>query len=238
VTGALGKPVLRARDFCQASMTPDGRAVYIACLHQGTVTPISTATNTAGKAIRLKDPLGMEFTPSGRTGFVIGLGTVTPVSIATNTPGRTFNIGRHTSAQTFAPDGRTVYAINDAGTPLTPYSARTGRAGRSIPVPAMRGTGYLVITPDGRTIYVTSIGSSHVTPVSVAGHKAGKPLQVTGSPVNIAITPDGKVVYASSAMAGREQAVTPISTATNTVGKTIRIATQRIEILIPGDQSL
>jgi DNA-binding beta-propeller fold protein YncE len=60
---------------------------------------------------------------------------------------------------------------------------------------------------------------------------------VPGAPLNIVLTPDGKNAYTFRAMVGPVQVVTPISTATNTVGKPIRIPGYDIEVLVPGDQN-
>jgi DNA-binding beta-propeller fold protein YncE len=56
----------------------------------GTVTPISTATNTAGPAIKVgKYPFAIAIAPDGLTAYVAnyGAGTVTPISTATNGAG-------------------------------------------------------------------------------------------------------------------------------------------------------
>jgi len=45
-------------------ITPDGRTVYVTNLGSNTVTPISTATNKAGHAIRTgKTPVAIAITP-------------------------------------------------------------------------------------------------------------------------------------------------------------------------------
>jgi YVTN family beta-propeller protein len=46
------------------AITPDGRTAYVASFNSGTVTPISTATNKAGHAIRTgKTPVAIAITP-------------------------------------------------------------------------------------------------------------------------------------------------------------------------------
>jgi DNA-binding beta-propeller fold protein YncE len=241
-TGKVGRPILRANEADKVSavapsMTPDGRTLYVPYWHQGKVTPISTATNTPGRPIPVPGTLSVEFTPSGRTAFVIGPGTVTPISTATNTPGRTVSLGPHAEIWAFTPDGKTVYAVSSAATSVTPISTRTGRAGKPIALPGVHGVCGMAITPDGRTLYLGSFHASRVTPISLATNTAGKPLHVPGAPLNIVITPDGQTAYAFSAMVGPEQVVTPISTATNTVGKPIRITGQGIGVLVPGEQN-
>ena len=72
---------------------------------------------------------------------------------------------------------------------------------------------------NGKTLYAGCYDHT-VTPISTATNTAGKPIRV-GSPADaLAITPDGKTLYAASSTATRN-AVTPISTATNRAGKPI-----------------
>ena len=55
--------------------------------NSGTVTPIRTATNKAGKAIKVgSGPKAIAITPNGKTAYVASTGsdTVTPIRTATN----------------------------------------------------------------------------------------------------------------------------------------------------------
>ena len=72
----------------------------------GAVTPIRTATNTAGPPIPVgKVPDPIVITPDGKTAYVVCLGadTVTPISIATNTPGPPIKAGVHPYAIAITP---------------------------------------------------------------------------------------------------------------------------------------
>ena len=188
-----------------------------------TVIPINTATNTAGKPIRV-GPGGqgrIAITPDGKTAYVAGSGTVTPISTATNTAGKPIRLGGspHPGGIAITPDGKTAYVGAEAGLTGTvvPISTATNTPGKPIRigVPAKE----LAFTPDGKTL----------TPPTPTGRPAwssrsappptplGKPIRI-GAGVTIAITPDGKTLYAATV-----NKVIPISTATNTPGKPIRI---------------
>ena len=53
------------------AITPDGKTIYVANWRVDTVTPITTATNTAGKPIKVgKAPVGIAITPDGQTAYV------------------------------------------------------------------------------------------------------------------------------------------------------------------------
>ena len=69
---------------------------YVVNASSGTVTPISTATNTAGPPITVGSvPFSIAITPDGKTAYVAndGSGTVTPISTATNTAGPPITTG-------------------------------------------------------------------------------------------------------------------------------------------------
>jgi len=69
---------------------------YVANAGSGTVTPIATATNTAGHPITTgSEPQHIAITPDGDTAYVAnaGSGTVTPITTATNTAGHPITTG-------------------------------------------------------------------------------------------------------------------------------------------------
>ena len=73
------------------------------------MTPITTATNTAGQADQGRQWAGtiaIAITRDGRTAYVVSgtAGTVTPIATATNTPGKPIKAGKHPFALVIAPD--------------------------------------------------------------------------------------------------------------------------------------
>jgi len=79
------------------------------------------------------------------------------------------------------------------------------------------------------TAYVITSGAGIVTPIDLATNTAGQPIDVSGEPVAMAVTPDGKTAYVASGAtnSGREptsaQTVTPIDLTTNTPGRPITL---------------
>jgi DNA-binding beta-propeller fold protein YncE len=69
------------------------------------VTPITTATNTAGPPITVgQTPVAVAITPDGKTAYVVNAsGTVTPITTATNTAGPPITVGRDPDAIAIAP---------------------------------------------------------------------------------------------------------------------------------------
>jgi YVTN family beta-propeller protein len=70
------------------------------------VTPIRTATNRAGPAIKVgMQPSVIAFTPGGGTAYVTNSlsGTVTPIRTATSTPGKAIKVGSNPGAIAITP---------------------------------------------------------------------------------------------------------------------------------------
>ena len=167
---------------------------------RGTVTPIDTATNTAGEPIDVgNEPLAIAITPDGKTVYVAntydtdrGPYTVTPINTATSTPGEPIRVGSGPWAFAITPDGKTVYVANLGSGTVTPIATRT--KARSADPGRQRAT-QIAITPDGKTACVASWHTGTVTPIDTATSAPGPPIPVGEGARDIAITPDGRAAY-------------------------------------------
>ncbi len=167
------------------AITPDGRTVYVVNVISNTVTPISTATNTAGKPIKTwSRPVAIDITPDGRTAYVLDSsegfqGSVIPITTATNTRGKPIKVGNYPTAMAMTPDGRTLYVANTSAHTVTPISTATNTAEKPIKVGS--GPSAIAITPDGKTAYVVVQGANRknsVVPITTATNTVGKPIEV------------------------------------------------------------
>ena len=216
-----------------AAATPNGRTVYELAMTGGvgaTVTPIDTATNTAGPTIALNglEDTGIAVAPDGTTAYVSTDSGVVPISTATNTAGKLINTGRSGSwAMAFTPNGKTLYAVNPFGGPraaptVTPIRTATNTALRPIKIPVLAKTDNVLtniaVTPNGKTAYVADgvyQGKPYVSsviPIRVATNRALAPIAIeaSGQALGLVIAPDGQTAYVLSS-----RAVTPIDIATN-----------------------
>jgi DNA-binding beta-propeller fold protein YncE len=78
----------------RAALAP--ATAYVVNNGSKTVTPVNTATNVAGKPIKVgSDPDPIAVTPNGKTVYVAseGAGTITPISTATNVAGKPIAAG-------------------------------------------------------------------------------------------------------------------------------------------------
>lgn len=193
--------------------------LYVVNYDDGTVTPFSPSSGTAGTPIRVgKKPGTIAITPDGKTAYVVnyGDGTVTPVNLATGTPGSPISVGRLPQAIAITPDGQTAYVTNAADNTVTPITLATDTPGAPISVGwAPEG---IAITPDGQTAYVANFSDGTVTPITLATGTPGTAISVGPNPTDIAITPDGQTVYVTNLNAGT---VTPIDVASGTPGTPI-----------------
>jgi YVTN family beta-propeller protein len=247
-TYRVGAPI-KVASILPATMaiTPNGKTLYVGDWDSGTVTPIRTATNTAGKPIKtgvVPSVVSMAVTPNGKTLYVVNedpptfapistaavtAGTVTPINTATNIAGPNIKVGVTPGAIVLTPDGKTAYVLNLAdGEPgkgtVTPINTATNATGKPI---AIKGASFpdtlnlLVISPNGKTIY--AVANTTLTPIDTATNTALPAIRVAphgGGDESAAITPDGKTVYVDG-ISGTKGFIVPVSTATGAVGKAI-----------------
>ncbi len=83
------------------AITPDGKIVLVAAFGGHAVIPVNTATNKAGRPIRVGlGPVAIAITPDGTMAYVANFGdgrvqgrTVTPIRIAALRAGRAIRVG-------------------------------------------------------------------------------------------------------------------------------------------------
>ena len=193
VAGVVGVTVPVVRSASVGPVT--GGAVTIYAASKGQITPVWTATRTAGAPIgdnvESQDQAVLAATPDGKTLYVADteMGWVTPISTATNTAGPRITTGAGPYAIAVTPDGSTAYVANSGAGTVTPISTATGVPGRPIrlggePV----GIG---IAPDGKTAYVACLGTPRdpgtVVPISTATNTGGTPIEMPVGPLAMLI---------------------------------------------------
>jgi YVTN family beta-propeller protein len=241
-----GRPIRVSPGPEQILIGPAGKTVFVAGHRNlpdrgtpATLTAIRTATNVAGKTLRMcraapGDQLVMAITPDGSTIYFLcpSANRVIPVRTRTLTAGKPINAGPYPDAIAITPDGRTAYVANGGIRTVTPITTRTNTPGR--PIKVGLGPQALAITPDGKTVY--AVTPYETTPISTATGKPGRHMKAAGGRA-IAITPKGKTAYVVSTPVneGNRGAVIPIHVATNTVGKPIKVGVLPMQIAVTPD---
>jgi len=218
------KPIVTGVAVTGLVFTPDGRKLYVNSW-DGKVVPISTATNTAGKAIVLPSyeigiASGLAMAPNGRTVYAASGDTLTPISTATDKAGRPIRFAEQVADIVISKDGRTGYVSNlgTYGGPgkLFPVSLATGKILAPINLPGVASS--MLLTPDGKTLYIMEQLAYTVTAIRTAtGTVLGEIKIGSTMSYGLAVTPDGRTVYVINGT----MSLTPISTATNRAGALI-----------------
>lgn len=244
--GALG-PGLGPQTFVGDHWTPATAPSALVWTSANTVTPIRLSTDTTLRPLRFPGVIaGMQATPNGSAVYVFSATHpdklwhsttyVTRVSTSTGRMGapvrlvgplQAWSPAQSSPAMTgqIAPGGAVAFETGlSAG--LTAINLTTGSE-RELGDHGTRGfLGSFTMTRDGRKAYVAE---SELVPVDLANGKALPPvsLHAPGPIEDVAITPDGRTAYVTSAQVSGNTDntehitiwVTPVTAATNIAGR-------------------
>jgi DNA-binding beta-propeller fold protein YncE len=204
---------------CMA-VTRNGKTIYVAGF-DGDITPVSTATRTAGRPIHFDGHPGqIVLEPDGRSGFVVGDGGgLTPVNFVTGTTGRPIK-QRAIQHVIMSPDGRTAYGLNGGPTrTVIPIDLAADRA--LAPVTFPRLVLQFTITPSGKSAWVFLGGTAktgELVKVNLTTWATSAPIKLPDGVQQVAFGPRDATAYA---FGGDE--VTPIDLARRTLGTPIKV---------------
>jgi YVTN family beta-propeller protein len=146
-------------------------------------------------------------------------GTVSVIDTKTDRVIATISVADHPYAVAISADDNRVYVTDDSGIEI--INSASNKVIRRIALPGLTGTflsSGLVVSPDGSKLYVSNpnnnLGNITVINVDTLAVEATIPLPITsypGSsvlgpvvyPLGLAITPDGKQLYAAASQIGR-----------------------------------
>ena len=199
---------------------PDGSRVYVANQNSNTVSVINTTTNSVQANIGLGgglSPFGLAVSPDGTHVYTADYASnaVTVIDTATETSSAVVGVGKYPKMVAVSPDSSRVYVTNSGSNSVSVIDSASNTVTATIGV----GTTPLGVaaSPDGARVYVANVGSGSMSVIDAGTN------QVTGfintSANWVAVSPDSKVVYATSA----DNVVKVIDTATNQVTDTISI---------------
>lgn len=217
-TGVTSAILTTSRSF-SAAIKGDESLIYVTNFTNNTITPINTATNTAGTPITVgANPYGIAMTPDGKTVYVANNGgsTVSVINTATNTVTATLTGFSAPTDVIITADGKTAYVTNQTANTVTPINLATNTSGTPIAVGA--GPFYITASPDSKTVYVANSANGTVSVINTGTNTVTATVTIGGTPTDVAVTPDGKTVYVVN-----QNKVTPIDTATNLAGTPISV---------------
>ena len=217
------------QESSEVAITPDGSYAYVTNLGAGSVSVISTATNTVVATVpQLRAAsVGVAITPDSAFAYVANYdanpGTVSVIATATNTVVANIQVGSGPYLVAISPDGAFAY-VTVAGLGVVEVIATaTNTVVATIPVGI--GPRGIAFTPDGAFAYVTnelsSAGPGTVSVIDTATQLVVATIPVGGTnPFWVAISPDGAYAYVAI---DNSTTVQVIATATNTVVATIPV---------------
>jgi DNA-binding beta-propeller fold protein YncE len=197
--GTAGQPISLGQgggDQPQIVVTPDGKTVYV--LSHDQVIPIDATVDTAGTPIALRAspvtvpeatpgnaglaaPLSaspLVLSPDGATLYdgVAGGEGWTAISTATNTVTARLTPKGENSQILLAPDGRTLYGIDNSGD-LIAVDTATNTVTMRVSVGGGDGYSDMAITPDGRTIFLFRYDT--LVTFNTVTRTVGKPIKLS-----------------------------------------------------------
>ena len=230
------------------AVTPDGTSVVAAEGASSQVQVIAVSTDTVARTVAIPKvgstvsrPDAVAITPDGLTAYIVdgANNLVYPMTIATGVLGTGISVGTQgdPSAIVTTPSGGKVYVANygahsvsvittSSNTVTATVTIGAGSSGKPIA---------LALTPNSAHVYVADQGNGQIDDITTSTDTVTKTItagsmvdgNVTGGgdPNILAITPDGLRLYDANYTAGT---VLDVATATDTVSKTIALATGQL----------
>jgi YVTN family beta-propeller protein len=209
----IGSPIsLGTSEATETTITPDGAFVYV-------VSICGTSLTCDGNV------------PS----------TVSIIDTGTNMVVKTLTVGTRANGIAITGDGNFVYVANQradpscsAGGSVSVISTATQTVISTIPITGQFDSQYVAVAPNGRFAYVANTcgdapppciaGSGTVSIIDLKNNTVtGSPISVGRFPAELAVTPDGVVLYVVNQGLPESGSVSVIATATNTVTETVPI---------------
>ena len=209
------------------AFAPNGQKGYIVNASDSTITPIDTASFTAGAAFPagVSIPIFVKVTPDGKSIVTAGVNSNTLAVISAANPAsvQTVAVGASPLGVAVLPDSSAVYVANNAaGTVSVVSLVGTPALVKTIAFKPPGCTPYdIVATPDGKSVYAACMNGP-LWRINVAKNKAdAAPIAIpqTSGTVEVAITPDSKTAYVSNTRG----AVYPVTLKTGAVGTAIPV---------------
>jgi YVTN family beta-propeller protein len=205
-----------------AAVAPDGNHVYVANAQDNTVSVIDTTNKKVPIVMTVpvgNFPAAIAVTPDGSRVYVTNDndGTVSSIDTTINSVVGTITVGGGPEGIAVTPDGSHVYVTDRAGNAVSVIDTANNTVVRTITV-ADNPSG-IAVTPDGTRAYVVSY--SAISVIDTATNTVVGMTTVGGQLLKLAVAPDGKHVYITDRS---DNAVLVLETATNTLGRSIQLA--------------
>jgi predicted alpha-1,2-mannosidase len=210
------------------SAASDGTLWFVNA-YDGTLQSIDPKTETANPPIPIGGTLrGLAIVGSTIYVTVPSMNEVVPVDAHTHALGMPIGVGRAPEYIAATPDGRRLYAVDNASGDVTPIDVESGRALPVIPVGVAPVA--VAISPDGKTAYVTDDAVHTVTEIDIARGSARRRIVSGAKPYGIALSAGGNELWVVNR---QDNDIVPIDLATGRTGPPILDLNGPLTIAIP-----
>lgn len=226
LTAVSGSPYPAGQGAAAATLTPDGRRLYVANTAAGTVSGFDVSPSGAlaalGSISTGGTPRGIAVHPSGRALYVAnsGPGSISGFAIDTGgglapLPGAPYSTGAGPMGLALTPDGTRLYVANQAAGTISGFAIAADGSLTATGTPvATTGPAGLGVSADGRRLYSAGTLSGFFGSQGlVSGFDIGadgtltpvpsSPVIAGSSALAIAVAPDGRWVFATDPAGAR-----------------------------------
>jgi YVTN family beta-propeller protein/parallel beta-helix repeat protein len=230
------------------AISPDGKKVYVANSGSNNISIINTDANTVTATVPVgNQPEGIAITPDGKKVYVANSGnsstpddTVSVIDTATNMVTATVHVGNYSSGVAVNPDGKKVYVANLYNRTVSVIDTATNTVTDTLDVE--NSPDEIVVNPTGTKVYVAGMKKGYaagtddgfVSAIDTSNNTIIATMDIVGgSPIGLAVTPDGKKVYVANSNISGNSTLSVIDTSNDTVSATVNIENPGRIAIIP-----
>jgi YVTN family beta-propeller protein len=197
---------------------PTGPMAYVTGSGVDAITPIDTATKTAGTSFSIgAAAAALGIAPNGNSAFVTltYVARVWHLDLATDKSSARIAVKGVQSSIATTPNGKTVFTVHYDSNLVTAIDSATDTVQATIRLPRYCDAQGIAINPSGTTAYVACNILGKVFPIDITTDALGQPILVGGAPTHLAVTPNGKTIFVVDS--GTDEVIS-IDTATGKLG--------------------
>jgi YVTN family beta-propeller protein len=211
-----------------------GPYLYVPNESDNTVSVIDTSSDTVVAMIPVSGTTAdtAAISPDGKFVYVASeSGIVSVIATASNSVVATIPVGSGSALVAFSPNGSVAYVTHLSSNYVSVIDTASNTVIGNITIGSSWSYG-IAFSPDGARAYVT--GNGTVSVIDTASNSVVTSIAVGSSPTDVAVSPNGALVYVSNFGSGT---VSVISTATNAVVDTITVGPDPYGVVFSPDGS-
>lgn len=224
----IGQPITVGSHPGEIAISPDGSRAYVTNFESNSVSVIDVGTlQTVGNPIVVGTrPEGIAISPNGSRAYVANEGTedVSVIDTGAGIVSDTVKVGKFPTEIAITPDGAQVYVTNLGSNTVSAIDTATNLV-LGQPIPVGQGPVDVAISPDGKRAYVANLVGESLSIVDTQARATLLELKGITEALGVAVTPDGKTVYATEFI--EAGALVPVDTSPPQLGAPIPLGQKK-----------